>query len=113
MASTTKSKKSAPKAVEDAPEVVAEETVEETPFRIEGRRMYVGPTISTIGVIFNAVYLEVPEQAYEVAEEMPDFLNLFIPVEEFGEAEKMLRNETGYIFTAYQHAIEYKSNKGG
>ena len=114
MAGSTK-KKTATKAVEDAaPEVVEETAQEESrPFRIEGRRMYVGPTITAIGFIRNAVYTEVPEKAYEVRESVPDFLNLFIPVEQFGDADYMIRKETGYIFTAYKHALEFKSNKGG
>lgn len=112
---TTKKKTTAKVVEDETKDVVETKTVktEAEPFRIEGRRMYVGPTITAIGFIRNAVYTEVPEKAYEVRESVPDFLNLFIPVEQFGDADYMIRKETGYIFTAYKHALEFKSNKGG
>ena len=68
--------------------------------------MYVGPTISGIG-IQNRVYTEIPEAAKEACKDV-----LFIPVIKYPIAEKMLRERKGYIFSAFRKALEYKTEGG-
>lgn len=63
-------------------------------------RMYVGPTISGIG-IQNRVYTEMPEDAKERAKEMPEINQLFIPVKNYPVANQMLREKKGYIYSAF------------
>ncbi len=63
-------------------------------------KMYVGPTVSGIG-IQNRVYTEIPEEAKEKAEEIPEINHLFIPVKNYPVANKMLREKKGYIYSAF------------
>jgi hypothetical protein len=65
-----------------------------------GTRMYVGPTISGIG-IQNRVYTEIPADAEDKAEQMPEIRHLFIPVKEYPIANQMLREKKGYIYSAF------------
>ncbi len=65
-----------------------------------GPWMYVGPTISGIG-IQNRVYTEIPKDAEERAEEVPEINHLFIPVASYPTANKMLREKKGYIYSAF------------
>lgn len=65
-----------------------------------GPRMYVGPTISGIG-IQNRVYTEIPQDAKEKAKEMPEISQLFIPVKNYPVANQMLREKKGYIYSAF------------
>lgn len=75
--------------------------------------MYVGPTIPGIAAQ-NTVYTEMPAAAKTAAETLPDFNNLFIPVRDYPEANKMLREKKGYIYSAWKKAESYKSkSKGG
>lgn len=69
--------------------------------------MYVGPTITGIG-IQNRVYTEIPEGAAEAIAKDPELGNLFIPVREYPKANKMLRDRTGYIFSAFTKALTLK-----
>lgn len=64
------------------------------------QRMYVGPTVSGIG-IQNRVYTEMPEDAKEKAKEIPEINHLFIPVKNYPVANKMLREKKGYIYSAF------------
>ncbi len=63
-------------------------------------KMYVGPTVSGIG-IQNRVYTEIPKEAKEKAKEIPEINHLFIPVKNYPVANKMLREKKGYIYSAF------------
>ena len=67
---------------------------------MKGPRMYVGPTVSGIG-IQNRVYTEIPEDAKEKAKETPEINHLFIPVRSYPVANQMFREKKGYIYTAF------------
>ena len=69
----------------------------------EGPLMYVGPTVPGIG-IQNRVYTEIPKEAKERAEKMPEIRLLFIPVKDYPMANQMLREGTGYLYDAYCRA---------
>lgn len=72
--------------------------------------LYVGPTINGIAIT-GTVYKKVPDSAKKAHEKAPMILNLFIPVKEYGEAEKMIREKKGYVYSAYKEALKLK--KGG
>ena len=69
--------------------------------------MYVGPTLQGIA-IQNRVYTEIPEGAAEAIAKDPELGNLFIPIREYPKANKMLREKSGYIFSAYAKALKLK-----
>lgn len=75
-------------------------------------RMYVGPTVSGIG-IQNRVYTEMPRDAEEKAKEVPEIAQLFIPVKKYPIANKMLREKRGYIYSAFCKvgALRYGGNE--
>lgn len=73
-----------------------------------GPRMYVGPTISGIG-IQNRVYTVIPADAEEKAGQMPEIRHLFIPVKEYPIANKMLREKKGYIYSAFCRVGAFKN----
>lgn len=70
--------------------------------------MYVGPTVNGIG-IQNRVYSEIPGNVQELFQETPELKNLFIPVREYPAACRMLRERKGYIYSAYNKALDYKN----
>jgi len=72
--------------------------------------MYVGPTIVGVG-IQNRVYTEIPEGAAALIKEDPEFGNLFIDIEDYSKANRMLREGTGYIYSAFNKALKIKNNK--
>jgi len=72
-----------------------------------GRIMYVGPTVPGIG-IQNCVYTEIPADAKNVIRENPEIGNLFIPIMAYPDANRMLREERGYIYSAFMKAREIK-----
>ena len=67
-------------------------------------KMYVGPTITDFA-IQNRVYTEMPDAAKKKVAEMPELGNLFIEVIDYPKANKMLRERTGYIYSAYIKAL--------
>lgn len=71
--------------------------------------LYVGPTISGIAIT-GTVYTTIPEAAKADA---PMILNLFIPIREYGEAERMIREKRGYVYSAYAEAQKFKLERGG
>lgn len=73
-------------------------------------KMYVGPTIVGVG-IQNRVYTEIPEGAAALIKEDPEFGNLFIDIEDYSKANRMLREGTGYIYSAFNKALKIKNNK--
>lgn len=77
-----------------------------------GPLMYVGPTIPALG-IQNRVYDGVPAGAGAVVDGEPEIGNLFIRLEEYPEANEMLRERRGYIFRAYAKALELKKRQKG
>ena len=94
--------------VEEAAE--PEKTEEVAEAKAQEPKMYVGPTIPGVG-IQNRVYTEIPEGAAALIKEHPEFGNLFIAIEEYPKANRMLREGTGYIFSAFNKALGYKNNK--
>ena len=89
-----------------APEKKQEKTKEEKKQPL----MYVGPTMTNIG-IQNRVYTEMPDAAVKEAEKTPEIKNLFISVEKYPQANKMLREKKGYIYEAYRKVIEKEENE--
>lgn len=75
-------------------------------------KIYVGPTIPGVA-IQNRVYSEIPTGLSEAFEKVPEMQNLMIPISEYAEAERMIDNRKGYVYSAYLKALEYKENKGG
>lgn len=75
-------------------------------------KIYVGPTIPGVA-IQNRVYSENPAGLSEAFEKVPEMQNLMIPVSEYAEAERMIDNRKGYVYSAYLKALDYKENKGG
>ncbi len=95
--------------VETAEPETVDEVVEEA--KTEAKpKMYVGPTIAGIG-IQNRVYTDIPDGAASQIKKTPEFGNLFIDIEDYPKANRMLRERTGYIFSAYSKALEIKNNK--
>lgn len=77
--------------------------------------MYVGPTIHGVA-IQNTVYTKKPDALEEAQKECPEFGNLYLPIMKYAMAEQMIRKKSGYIYTAYKKALEYKetrSKEGG
>ena len=87
-----------------------EKTEEVAEAKAKEPQMYVGTTIPGVG-IQNRVYTEIPEGAAALIKEHPEFGNLFIAIEEYPKANRMLREGTGYIFSAFNKALGYKNNK--
>ena len=73
--------------------------------------MYVGPTIPGIA-IQNTVYEPIPEAAMEAAKGLPVFLDLFIPIMKYPDAELQIRKKTGRLYSAFTKALTLK-NEGG
>jgi len=71
-------------------------------------KMYVGPTVVDFA-IQNGVYTEIPDAAKKKVEEMPELGNLFIEIRDYPKANKMLRERTGYIYSAYMKALALKN----
>lgn len=85
-----------------------------TPPKKDGPMMYVGPTISGLA-IQNVVYSSIPSTIETVKKEVPEIINLFIPVSKYGDAERMIRTGSGYLYNAFVKALEFKEkrNRGG
>lgn len=74
--------------------------------------LYVGPTINGIAIT-GTVYSSIPEAAKAAKADAPMILNLFIPIKEYGEAERMIREKRGYVYSAYAEAQKFKLERGG
>lgn len=74
--------------------------------------LYVGPTISGIAIT-GTVYTSIPDAAKAAREKAPMFLNLFIPIREYGAAERMIREKKGCVYSAYAEALKFKEERGG
>lgn len=70
--------------------------------------MYVGPTVAGFG-IQNQVLSDIPESIKGTLEKEPELKNLFIPIIEYPEACRMLREKRGYIYSAYKKALTLKN----
>lgn len=66
--------------------------------------MYVGPSVARLGVTNNVVYTDYPAAFLAAAEETPRLKQLFIPVRSYPDAEKSIREQSGYIWEAYKTA---------
>ena len=69
-----------------------------------GPVMYVGPTVTGFA-IQNRVYTEIPEEAQGLITAHPELRNLFLPIREYPKANRMIREGTGYIYSAYLVAL--------
>lgn len=90
----------------------AKTTATAKPETVAITKIYVGPTIPGVA-IQNRVYSETPTGLFECFGKVPEMQNLMIPVSEYAEAERMIDNRKGYVYSAYLKALEYKENKGG
>ena len=90
----------------------AKTTATAKPEAVAITKIYVGPTIPGVA-IQNRVYSETPAGLSEAFEKVPEMQNLMIPISEYAEAERMIDNRKGYVYSAYLKALEYKKNKGG
>lgn len=70
--------------------------------------MYVGPTVPGIG-IQNQVFSEIPASAQEAIKGEPEIGNLFIAIKNYPEANIMLREKRGYIYRAFNKALNLKN----
>ena len=75
--------------------------------KVRGNLMYVGPTIPDFA-IQNGVYTEIPKGAADKIEANPELGNLFIEIADYPKANRMLRERQGYIFSAYNKALELR-----
>ena len=90
----------------------AKTTATAKPEAVAITKIYVGPTIPGVA-IQNRVYSETPAGLSEAFEKVPEMQNLMIPISEYAEAERMIDNRKGYVYSSYLKALEYKENKGG
>lgn len=107
----TSTRKQAPKAAPAAAAAAADpKPVEKT----EDRRLYVGPTIYGVAR-HGSVYIGIPSGVEAARKDVPDLINLFIPITDYGKASEQIRKGTGYIGVAYKHAEVYadKVRNGG
>lgn len=86
-----------------------ERKVPEIPKKIPDPVMYIGPTITEIGVIRNTMYTEIPDAAQSAKKDCPVLGALFIPVASYAEAERCIRERTGYYWSAFKAALEYQT----
>lgn len=70
--------------------------------------MYVGPTVPGIG-IQNQVFTGIPASAQEAIKKEPEIGNLFIQIKDYPEANVMLREKRGYIYSAFNKALNLKN----
>ena len=76
-----------------------EEPVEEK--KEQKRYMYVGPTVSGIG-IQNRVYTDIPQEVVNLMNDgYPVIGDLFIQIRDYPVANRMLREKKGYLYNAY------------
>lgn len=85
-------------------------TITKAPEKAPDPVMYVGPTLMGVA-IYGTVYTDIPEAAKAAKEKAPLFLNLFIPIKEYGSAETQMRKKKGYIWEAYKQAFESLKKK--
>ena len=65
------------------------------------RYMYVGPTVSGIG-IQNRVYTDIPQEVVNLMNDgYPVIGDLFIQIRDYPVANRMLREKKGYLYNAY------------
>ena len=109
----TSTRKQAPKAAPTAVAAAADPKPVEKK-KTEERRLYVGPTIYGIAR-HGSVYIGIPSGVETARKDVPDLINLFIPITDYGKASEQIRKGTGYIGVAYRHAEIYadKVRNGG
>lgn len=65
------------------------------------RYMYVGPTVPGIG-IQNRVYTDIPQEVVDLMNNgHPVIGDLFIQIRDYPTANRMLREQKGYLYNAY------------
>lgn len=68
------------------------------------RYMYVGPTVPGIG-IQNRVYTDIPQEVVDLMNNgYPVIGDLFIQIRDYPTANRMLREQKGYLYNAYMVA---------
>ena len=98
-------------AVSNKAATVPQKAPSEAEIKAQEPLIYVGPTIPGIA-IQNTVYEPIPEAAREAAKGLPVFLDLFIPIMKYPDAELQIRKKTGRLYSAFTKALTLK-NKGG
>lgn len=114
MKTSTRKQQAAPKALPVTEVTGKKAEVKPAEKKAELRRLYVGPTI--YGIARNgSVYIGIPSAVGRVRKEVPDLVNLFIPITDYGKATEQIRKGVGYIGVAYKHAEVYaaKVRNGG
>ena len=76
-----------------------------------GPRMYVGPSVARLGVTNNVVYTSYPASFLEAAEKVPRLKQLFVPILSYPDAEKSIRERSGYIWEAYMAAQAFEGGE--
>ncbi len=72
------------------------------------RYMYVGPTVPGIG-IQNRVYTGIPQEVKHIVDGgNPVIGDLFIQIRDYPKAERMIREQKGYLYNAYLAAQEIR-----
>lgn len=65
------------------------------------RYMYVGPTVSGIG-IQNRVYTDIPQEVMDLMNDGHRIIgDLFIQIRDYPTANRMIREKKGYLYNAY------------
>ena len=78
-----------------------------TPPESKGPVMYVGPTITGFA-IQNQILSEITDGMKDVIKEHPELRNLFIKVSDYPKANRMIREKSGYIYSAFCKAQEVR-----
>ena len=106
MAARNKSASETTEAKQVAEMEEQKEPVEEKKETAEGqnetkRYMYVGPTVPGIG-IQNRVYTDIPQEVADLMNDgYPVIGDLFIQIRDYPIANRMLREQKGYLYNAY------------
>ena len=90
-------------SVEEEKEFVeGQEDGEKKELVVEPKRyMYVGPTVPGIG-IQNRVYTDIPQEVVDLMNNgYPVIGDLFIQIRDYPTANRMIREQKGYLYNAY------------
>lgn len=92
---------------------IKKKALEPVPVVVHEPRMYVGPTIHRFGVIQNVVYTDIPEEYKTVIRQLPMAGSLFMPINQYPEAERSIREHDGYIWTAFKAVLDFAQKLKG
>ena len=102
-ASVTASAKSEDKVEERADVKVADVKVEDKKVGGMSNKMYIGPTLPGFA-IQNRVYTTPPVNS-PILTDHPELINLFIDITDYPKANRMLKERSGNIYSAYETAL--------